>query len=349
MLEAPQGEQPGQVSDVLFAPGATDCKPVEQHDSGHSGRNKGSMLNSFANSSLTGDYSYTQHAPISFGASSDMVPGWVPGAPPKREQPEHHPSHADAHRPLKLGRTSPTVSSTMSTSSINQPFAEKTSECASQDLPAPQHYTLEHTAAPSAMSHGLFSGEPIARSFGHEGAAKQPPWKDVACKFSQLGSYSCSSPAMPAPACHVPSSHGLVLDTSIQVCTQLRSNILSSFSGITPGLAVQATSPDAVGGPHTLIHSCASVQSFCSVAPNSGSASFATAVPLACAAPFAVAASSSQSNLASATARPPGALLSPVPASTALPVSALFVNSGPSKRRLLFEPGPKLAKRLKLG
>ena len=78
VLEAPQGEQPGQVSDVLFAPGATDCKTVEQHDSGHSGRNKGSMLNSFANSSFTGD------STISFGASSDMVPGWVPGAPPQK-------------------------------------------------------------------------------------------------------------------------------------------------------------------------------------------------------------------------------------------------------------------------
>ena len=58
---------------------------------------------------------------------------------------------------------------------------------------------------------------------------------------------------------------------------------------------------------------------------------------------------SSASNLASATARPPGAFPAPLPASAALPVSALFVNSDPSKRRLLFEPGPKLAKRLKLG
>ena len=82
VLEAPQGEQPGHVCDVLFAPGATDCKTVEQHDSGHSGRYKGRMLNYFANSSLTGDLPYTQHAPISFGASSDRVPGWVPGAPP---------------------------------------------------------------------------------------------------------------------------------------------------------------------------------------------------------------------------------------------------------------------------
>ena len=175
--------------------------------------------------------------------------------PPKREQPEHQSSHADAHRPLKISRTAPTLSRTVSTTATTQPFAEKTRECASLDLPVPHHDTHVHTAACSAMSHGLFTVEPVARSFGHEGAAKQLPRKDVACNFYQLGSYSCSSPALPAPACHVPSSHVLALDRSNQVCTQLRSNNLSSCSGIAPDLAVQATSPDAVGGPHTLIHS----------------------------------------------------------------------------------------------
>ena len=118
VLEAPQGEQPGHVSDVLFAPVPIDGETVGQTDSGHSGRNIGSMLNSFANCAATGDLSCPQHAPIAFKARSDLVPGWVPGAPPKREQPEHHPSQADAHRPLKFCRTSPTDSRTMSTTSI---------------------------------------------------------------------------------------------------------------------------------------------------------------------------------------------------------------------------------------
>ena len=38
VLEALQGEQPGYVSDVLFALVTTDCETVGQIDSGHSGR-----------------------------------------------------------------------------------------------------------------------------------------------------------------------------------------------------------------------------------------------------------------------------------------------------------------------
>ena len=128
VLEAPQGEQPGHVSDVLPATDVTDGANVVQHDSGHPSHYRSSMRNFVAHSSLTGDLSSSQHAPTTFSTSSGMVPGWVPGAPPKREQPEHHPSHADAHRPLKLCRTLPTVSWTMSTTPITQPFAEDTAD-----------------------------------------------------------------------------------------------------------------------------------------------------------------------------------------------------------------------------
>ena len=173
------------------------------------------------------------------------------------------------------------------------------------------------------------------------------------------------SPGVPLPAGPLPAANfaPTVDYPSLEVCTQLGSS--SFVFGVAPVLQsgpkhVQASSPNAVGGPTSLIRSPVSVQSLCTVAPNSVSAPFATAAPSACASPLTPAASSSQSlpysasSLASATARPPGspsacALPSPVPACSALPVSALFVHSGPSKRRLLFVPGPKLAKRLKLG
>ena len=82
VLAAPQGEQPGHVSDVSHAPGAIDFNIAEQLDSGHSACNTGSMLNLSAISSFAGDTSCSQHAPILFGAVSDIVTGWVPGAPP---------------------------------------------------------------------------------------------------------------------------------------------------------------------------------------------------------------------------------------------------------------------------
>ena len=250
----------------------------------------------------------------------------------------------------------------MSTSNTTQPFAEKTLDCASLDLPLPHHDTNEQTAACSAMPFGLFSGEPVARSFGHEGAAKRPPRIDVDGKFFHPGSNSCSSPALLAPACHVPSPHVLALDKSIQVCTQLRSSSLSSCSGIAPDLFVQASTPNAVGGPHASFRSSPSVQTFRPAAPNSVSAACAISAPHAYATPSATSSPSllptSASSLAVATARPPGApsacaVHSPdipsVHANAVLSVSGPFANSGPSKRRLLFVPGPKLAKRLKLG
>ena len=168
-------------------------------------------------------------------------------------------------------------------------------------------------------------------------------------------------------ACHVPSPHVLALDTSTQVCTQLRSGSLSRLSGIAPDRADSTvqTSCSAVAG-FSPLSSGLSVGSlsFCTVAPNSLAAPHAYASPPVCASPSALASSSpfllpsSASSLPSDTARPPGApsacalpspVLSPVPAITAFPVSGPFANSGPSKRRLLFVPGPKLAKRLKLG
>ena len=82
VLEAPQGEQPGHVSDVSHAPGAIDLDIAEQLNSGHSGCSIGGMLYPSAITSLACDASYSQHAPILVGAVSDMVTGWVPGAPP---------------------------------------------------------------------------------------------------------------------------------------------------------------------------------------------------------------------------------------------------------------------------
>ena len=84
VLEAPQGEQPGHVSDVSHAPGAIDLDIAEQLNSGHSGCSIGGMLYPSAITSLACDASYSQHAPILVGAVSDMVTGWVPGAPPQK-------------------------------------------------------------------------------------------------------------------------------------------------------------------------------------------------------------------------------------------------------------------------
>ena len=207
-----------------------------------------------------------------------------------------------------------------------------------------------------------------ADSAQHEDADASRPIKIP--KLIHADSNSLTLPDMPSPACHVPSPHLLTVDTSSQVCTQLGSD---SLSGIAPDRAfvcssvhssvpqsVQQMSPTAVGGRFSSVSSntfaCTS-RHVIPVAPNSVYTLHASARPAPASLPAASASlglrpldlPSSASSLASASARPPGTLPAPVPASAALPVSALFVNSGPSKRRLLFEPGPKLAKRLKLG
>ena len=61
----------------------------------------------------------------------------------------------------------------MSSTSATQPFAEKLRDSASLPLPTPAHDPSGQPVACSTMTHGLFSCEPIARIFGHEGAAKQ--------------------------------------------------------------------------------------------------------------------------------------------------------------------------------
>ena len=84
VLEAPQGEQPGHVSDVLPTFDDCDGANVVQHDSGQPTHHRSSMRNFGAHSSLTGDFTSSQHAPTTFSTSSGMVPGWVPGAPPQK-------------------------------------------------------------------------------------------------------------------------------------------------------------------------------------------------------------------------------------------------------------------------
>ena len=167
------------------------------------------------------------------------------------------------------------------------------------------------------------------------------------------------SPVVPSPAWPLHAFHRspTVDYPSREVCTQLGSSSLVSHSVCKH---VQASTHIAVDGPSSVISSSDCNQSFCAAAPNSDFAPSATALPPACASSDTPAACCSQPqptcarSLASATARPPGppfacASPPPVPACPAVPVSALFANSGPSKRRLLFVPGPKLAKRLKLG
>ena len=87
---------------------------------------------------------------------------------------------------------------------------------------------------------------------------------------------------VPLPACLLPATHRAptVDYPSLEVCTQLRSS--SFLYGIAPALHsdpkhVQATPHIAVDGPSSLVRSCDSVQSFCTVAPNSVSTPFATA------------------------------------------------------------------------
>ena len=153
----------------------------------------------------------------------------------------------------------------------------------------------------------------------------------------------CSCVCLALPACslvHPPASADR--DGGSGVCTKLRNDSEPLLS-----CAVQQLTPDAVGGQFVCTSSSSSVcidRHLIIVVSNSG-----CALPASARLAPASASPSSASNLASATARPPGAFPAPLPANAALPVSALFVNSDPSNRRLLFEPGPKLATRLKLG
>ena len=159
------------------------------------------------------------------------------------------------------------------------------------------------------------------------------------------------SPDSPAPACHSPASH-LAL-TSGQVCMQFRS--CSFLGGIEPEHSVcepslvQQMSHEAEDGPTLSSQDCelGSVH-VDSVAPNSDFGSPDPATPCASAMPFAHAPDSPRF-LAAATARPPGTTSLPAPSAacaTLVPVTAF---STASKRRLVFTPGPRLAKRFKPG
>ena len=158
------------------------------------------------------------------------------------------------------------------------------------------------------------------------------------------------SPDSPAPACHSPAMlHSL---TSGQVCTQFGSS--SFLGGIVPEqsvsdrLTVQQMSHAAVDGPALVSQSCelGSVH-VDSAAPNSDFGLPNHASPSASALTFTHAPDSPRF-LAAATARPPGTAFSPAP-SAACDSAPLPAFSTASKRRLVFSPGPRLAKRFKPG
>ena len=226
---------------------------------------------------------------------------------------------------------------------------------------------LAHQQATNSRSDTQPCSNKVLAIAGRSSPAPLPAAHAPACHLPAIHVLNKSLPAMPSPTCHVPSPHVLTGDTSSQVCTQLGSDSLFSLSGIAPEHAgcTVPTSCSAVAGlsPLSANLSVGSL-SFSTVAPTSISAPHAYASPSACASPSAPATSSpcllpsSASSLAVATARPPGApsasaLPSPdtpsVHANAVFAVSGPFASSGPSKRRLLFVPGPKLAKRLKLG
>ena len=157
-----------------------------------------------------------------------------------------------------------------------------------------------------------------------------------------------------------------------QVCMKLRSSSLraSLECGLSPEVAsVQQMPCNAVAGLLSTSSQCtflhASVSS--TVAPNSNFMPNPSCSQAACALPFSPVPSST-SELPAATGRPPGcdfaqpslpvsamppAACAPLLATAAppAPVPARAVNLfiGPSKRRLIFTPGPKITKRLKLG
>ena len=179
------------------------------------------------------------------------------------------------------------------------------------------------------------------------------------------------SPDLPAPACLLPASH--IALTSGQVCTQLGND--QHFFGIAPEQSVcerssvQLTTPEAVGGPPVADSSIGQCTISVELHANSvvPSSSVATC-PAACAAFAPVPATPahlcplpghfSLQHLPAATGRPPGssaaAAVSPglpcaPPALALLPLSPVQLSISPSKRRLSFAFGPKLAKRFKLG
>ena len=112
VLEAPQGEQPGRPTDAHVMPNALTCDLEGQHDSGLSGRTIGDKPKETAMPPSTGATPRPPQAPTVVDSCSLLLPGWVPGAPPKREQPEQCDT-TDAHRPCITSCTSmPSASST---------------------------------------------------------------------------------------------------------------------------------------------------------------------------------------------------------------------------------------------
>ena len=174
------------------------------------------------------------------------------------------------------------------------------------------------------------------------------------------------SPGMPAPACLLPASIHVL--TTSQVCTQLGSDQLH----VSAHLDVQSSSHAAVDGPST-ITSCSSqckvsgVQHANSVASSASDAACLAASAALTPAPAISAPSCtltghsslqhsghhSLQHLPAATGRPPGSsddtAVSPCPSpALALLVRPVQLGLSPSKRRLSFPLGPKLAKRFKL-
>ena len=245
------------------------------------------------------------------------------------------------------------------------------------DADAARPSKIQKRATSKLSDSLLYADEGASTGHSFHQCAPRTPSPAIHLVLTDASVQSCGRPS---PVTSAPeASHS-------QVCMQFRSISpcsLSRLSGIELDLSVvQSMASSAVAGNSSGSRSNFVLGSSQSVtdAPNSDFGLLSPATPtmlarhfatLPCSPSLSAAAtarppgratsppsSAPSSNLASATARLPGspfACASPsplpplVPASAALPVSTVFFGSGPSKRRLLFVPGPKLAKRLKLG
>ena len=219
VLEAPQGEQPGHVSDVPHAPGATNFHIVGQRNSGHSGCNMGSLLILFANSSFAGDAFSTHYAPILLGATKGSSLNAImfismPIGRKKNARPRQFKiSRLTAHRPLSFLLRSCVISQAPPYTRQNMTyfllafivqrlllFPHFLQQCSLHrcrlylfDI-APQFCSFLcmqpdaslSTSQRTSHAHGLFVNEPVARPFEHEGAIKMRTHDNIPKPFKLL-------------------------------------------------------------------------------------------------------------------------------------------------------------------
>ncbi len=222
----------------------------------------------------------------------------------------------------------------------------------------------------SSSSDCLLCADVSPASTGHSLPLSSPCMPSPACleppSHLLLTDASVRSRGRPGPVLSAPDA------SDGQVCTKLRSSSLraSLECGLSPEVSsVQPTPCNAVAGLHSSSSQCTILHASLSstVAPNSNFMPVPSCSQAACALPFTPVPSST-SELPAATGRPlgcdftqPSLPVSALPpdacaplfatAAPPAPVPARAVNLviGPSKRRLIVTPGPKIAKRLKLG